>query len=103
MSSRDQLNNVKRQKIDTLKNSLQNGHDAVKAVEWLSQNRDKFQGKVYDPILLLLDVHEAETNAKYIENAIGQKDLIAFAAENAEDTNALLRQFREVMKLRQVS
>ena len=46
MSSSDQLNNVKRQKLDTLKNSLQNGHDAVKAVEWLSQNRDKFQGKV---------------------------------------------------------
>ena len=100
MSSRDLLNNVKKQKIDTLKTSLQNGRDAVTAFEWLSKNRDQFQGTVYDPLLLIMDVHEAETNAKYIENAIPQKDLVAFAAENADDANALLRQFREVMKLR---
>ena len=37
---------------------------------------------------------------KYLENAIPARDLVAFAAENAEDVNKLTRQFRDVMKLK---
>ena len=35
-----------------------------------------------------------------MENAIPARDLVAFAAENAEDVNKLTRQFRDVMKLK---
>ena len=47
-----------------------------------------------------IDVHDAASNAKYLENAIPARDLVAFAAENAEDMNKLTRQLRDVMKLK---
>ena len=61
---------------------------------------DQFSGTVYDPIMMGIDLHDAPANAKYLENAIAARDLVAFAAENAEDVNQLTRQFRDVMNLR---
>ena len=61
---------------------------------------DHFSGTVYDPIMMGIDVLDGPANAKYLENAIAARDLVAFAAENAEDVNQLTRQFRDVMNLR---
>ena len=54
----------------------------------------QFSGTVYDPIMMGIDVHDAPANAKYLENTIAARDLVAFAAENNEDVNQLTRQFR---------
>ena len=78
----EQLNNVNQQKLETIKNNLPNGGDAVKAYEWLQNNQDKFSGNVYGPLLMCIDVIEAEKNAKYLENTIANRDLVAFAAED---------------------
>jgi chromosome segregation ATPase len=96
----EDLLSVKRQKLDTLKNSLPNGKDAVKAMEWLSQNRDQFQGRVYDPMLMCIDVTEADKYAKYIETCIPPKELVAFAVEKSDDANKLMKQFRDTMRLK---
>ena len=96
----EQNRNVQKQKLETLKNYLPNGRDAVQAMAWLKDNRDQFHGKIYDPMLIGIDVKDAFNNAKYLENTIPARDLVAFAAETAEDANKLMRQFREVMKLR---
>jgi len=63
-------------------------------MEWLEKNRDKFSGRVYEPMLMLIDVQDAEANAKFLEAVIHPRDLVAFAAENAEDTNALMKHLR---------
>ena len=96
----EQVRSVQKQKLDTLQAKMTNGQDAVKAMRWLQDNRDQFSGRVYDPIMMGIDVIDAANNAKYLENAIPARELVAFAAENKDDMNKLLKQFREVMKLR---
>ena len=94
------LLNTKNAKIETLQKNFQNSQDTLKAMKWLEDNRDQFAGHVYDPLLICIDVQDAAQNAKYLECVIPLRDLQAFAAENAEDTNLLMRQFRDKMKLR---
>ena len=93
---KDLLNNITKQKKDTLRTVLSrhNGLDAVIGMEWLEKNRDKFSGKVYEPMLMVIDVQDAEANAKFLEAVIHPRDLVAFSAENAEDTNALMKHLR---------
>ena len=68
-------------------------------MKWLEENRDMFSGHVYDPLLMTIDIEDAVNNAKFFENTIAQRDLVAFATENAEDANKLMTNLRN-MKLR---
>ncbi len=95
----DQMKNVKKQKYQILA-TLPNGRDACKGYQWLNQNKDKFRGKVYEPLIMNVFVKNAEVNARYLETCVPARDLVAFAAEDVEDCNALMKQFRENMKLR---
>merc|ERR1712062_550328 len=88
------LLNTKNAKIETLKKYFPNGHDTLTAMKWLETNRDQFVGHVHDPIMITIDVQNATQNTKYLEYVIGMRDLQAFAAENAEDANSLMKQFR---------
>ena len=96
----DQIGNVAMLKRDTLHEKLPNGSDAVKAMNWLQDNRDHFRGNIHEPILMGIDVQNAGENAIYLENIIPSRDLVAFAAENAEDANKLMTQLRQRMGLR---
>ena len=94
------LQTRKNAKISILMKKFQNGRDILKAMKWLENNQDQFAGHVYDPLLIHIDVENATQNAKYLENVIPIRDIQAFAAENANDANMLMRQFREVMNLK---
>ena len=94
------LLNTKNAKIETLAKNFQNGQDTVEAMKWLEHNRDQFVGHIYDPLLICIDVQNAAQNAKYLEYVIPVRELQAFAAENTQDANALMKHFRDVMKLR---
>ncbi|XP_050458298.1 structural maintenance of chromosomes protein 5 [Cataglyphis hispanica] len=72
--------------------------DAYKGVLWLKENRDKFSATVYEPMLLSINVKEA-SYAKYLENIIPFRDLVAFTCENKQDMNLLLRYLRDQQKL----
>ncbi|XP_072759051.1 structural maintenance of chromosomes protein 5 [Anoplolepis gracilipes] len=72
--------------------------DAYKGVLWLRENRDKFSATVYEPMLLSIDVKEA-SYAKYLENIIPFRDLVAFTCENKQDMNLLLNYLRDQQKL----
>ena len=74
--------------------------DAAQAVLWLQNNKDKFIGKIHNPLLMIIDVKNAHINAKYLESTIKVQDLLAFAAENAQDANKLMTELRQNMKLR---
>lgn len=88
--------NEKERRIDFLR---QRHPDTFKAMQWLRENRQLFRGHVYDPIMIELAVNQVE-HAKYIETAIGVRDLIAFTCTNVEDMNLLLRKLRVEQRLK---
>ncbi|XP_026817249.1 structural maintenance of chromosomes protein 5 [Rhopalosiphum maidis] len=66
-----------------------------KAIKWL-RNCDKskiFHGQVFEPLFTQIEVHD-QNNAKYIENIINYRDMIAFVFEYAED----LTTFNKIVK-----
>ena len=90
------LQMAKKAKESVLLKKFQNGPDIIKAMEWLKNNHDQFAGHVYDPLMISIDVQNAAQNAKYLEYVIPTRDLQAFAAENAEDANFLMKQFSKI-------
>ncbi|KAG0767977.1 hypothetical protein G6F57_000086 [Rhizopus arrhizus] len=69
---------LKKKKLEDMKNilnirlqQLQRFHpDTVKAFEWLKQNRDKFSGRVYNPVLLEINLKDSRY-ASHIEQVLG--------------------------------
>lgn len=76
----------------------QNSIDTYKGVLWLRENLDKFSAPVHEPMLLNINVKDA-FYAKYLENVIPLRDLIAFTCENKQDMNLLIKYLREQQKL----
>ena len=66
----EQLNSIKKQKIQTLAKDLKYGKDAVLAMKWLQNHKDEFSGHVYEPIMVAIDVHDAAKNAKVFMNYV---------------------------------
>ncbi|KAL6263333.1 hypothetical protein P5V15_006130 [Pogonomyrmex californicus] len=87
--------NIDVKRLEVLK---QRDLHAYKAVLWLKENRDKFSAPVHLPMLLNINVKEA-SYAKYLENIIRFRDLIAFTCENKQDMNLLLKYLRDQQKL----
>ncbi|XP_011880783.1 PREDICTED: structural maintenance of chromosomes protein 5 [Vollenhovia emeryi] len=87
--------NIDVKRLEILK---QRDTNAYKAVLWLRENRDKFSATVHQPMLLNINVKQA-SYAKYLENIIPFRDLIAFTCEDKRDMNLLLKYLREQQKL----
>ncbi|XP_076240283.1 structural maintenance of chromosomes 5 isoform X2 [Calliopsis andreniformis] len=90
-----QFLNIEAKRLQLLK---ERSNDAYKAVQWLRGNRDKFAGTVHEPILLNINVKDA-SYAKYLENIIPFRDLVAFVCETKQDMNLLLQYLRDEQKL----
>uniref|UniRef100_UPI00358E3DF0 structural maintenance of chromosomes protein 5-like n=1 Tax=Myxine glutinosa TaxID=7769 RepID=UPI00358E3DF0 len=73
--------------------------DTHEAVLWLKQNKERFQGLVFEPVMLLIHV-KSQPFAKYIENHIAMKDLKAFVFEKENDLHQLLKLMRDEKHLR---
>lgn len=73
--------------------------DTYNAVLWLRENRDKFRGHIYEPIMLELNMKDSR-NAKYVENHISLNDLRAFVCVNMEDMDIFLREVRDTQRLK---
>ncbi|KAI4489641.1 hypothetical protein M0802_010900 [Mischocyttarus mexicanus] len=87
--------NINFKRLELLK---QRSPDAYKGLLWLRENQDKFQDKIYEPMLTLINVKDI-TYSKYLERIIPLRDLIAFTCENKEDMNLLTRCLRDQQKL----
>lgn len=87
--------NIDLKRLEILK---QKSVDAYKGVMWLRENKDKFSAPVHEPMLLHINIKEA-SYAKYLENIIPYRDLIAFTCENKQDMKLLLMYLREKQKL----
>lgn len=89
------LENVGDRKLEALR---QRNDHAYRGVLWLRENRHMFAGRVYEPMVLELNVKEPR-NAKYVENSANTRDLVAFTCEQKEDMELMHRQLRGVQKL----
>ncbi|XP_078052832.1 structural maintenance of chromosomes 5 [Augochlora pura] len=90
-----QVLNINARRLQLLR---EKSSDTYRAVQWLKENRDKFTGKVYEPIFLNINVKDA-FYAKYLESVIPFRDLIAFVCESKQDMNLLLHYLRDEQKL----
>ncbi|XP_036917579.1 structural maintenance of chromosomes protein 5 isoform X2 [Sturnira hondurensis] len=91
-----QFDNLMNQKEDKLRQRYRDTYDAVL---WLRNNRDRFKQRVYEPIMLMINMKDHK-NAKYIENHIPPNDLRAFVFESQEDMEVFLKEVRDDRKLR---
>ncbi|XP_048448222.1 structural maintenance of chromosomes protein 5 [Rhincodon typus] len=73
--------------------------DTYNAVLWLRQNRNRFRGHIYEPIMLELNMKDSR-NAKYIENHIPMNDMRAFVCVNMDDMGAFLSEVRDKQRLK---
>lgn len=81
----ENMENIREIRLNVLK---QRYPDVYTATMWLKDNRNLFNGVVYDPVMLEINVKESK-NVKYIENIVGVKDLICFICEKTEDVSRL--------------
>uniref|UniRef100_A0A182WEM4 Structural maintenance of chromosomes protein 5 n=1 Tax=Anopheles minimus TaxID=112268 RepID=A0A182WEM4_9DIPT len=93
------IKNVANTKLKILQTRFEGTYQAVL---WLRENQHLFQGKIYEPMILELNVPVVE-NVPFLENTIGVRDLIAFTCENTEDMNLFLRKTREEMRIEGVN
>lgn len=89
------LSDTQKQRFNLLRN---NHEDAFKAYQWLEGNRQNFNGKIFNPIMVEMTVKE-QKYAKYIENTVGIKDLVAFICTNKQDMARLIQKLRNEMRL----
>lgn len=89
------LNSVADAKLNFLQNNFLDTHAAVM---WLRENQDKFNGRIYEPLIMEINVRSNEYS-KYIENCVKIQDLIAFTCEEIEDMNNFVTIMRVQKKL----
>ncbi|KAK2582225.1 hypothetical protein KPH14_004573 [Odynerus spinipes] len=87
--------NIEAKRMELLR---QRSPDAYRGVLWLRENQDKFMGKIYEPMLTLINVKEI-SYSKYLERIIPLRDLVAFVCEHKQDMNLLTKCLREQQKL----
>lgn len=97
--ARNRLLNMKSRKLSILERE---NPDTYQGVLWLRENRDKFKKPVHEPIMLCLDVKSPDY-ARYVETHVGRADLEGFVCEDPDDVNLLLRELREIKKLRKIN
>lgn len=90
------MSDTYRRRFQTLRNNFD---DAYKASEWLKNNRDQFNGQIFNPILTEIAVTD-KRYAKYIENCVSNRDLETFLCTDKEDMTKLIRILRNDMKLK---
>lgn len=87
--------NIKKQRVEKLRSKFE---DTYKAFVWLQDNRNQFEGHIFDPIIIEVNVKN-KNDAKYIENTIAIKDLISFTCTKKQDMAKLIKKLRNEMGL----
>ncbi|KAL1509021.1 hypothetical protein ABEB36_003827 [Hypothenemus hampei] len=85
------IENVKQSRMDQLRRI---NNDAYTAVLWLRNNKHRFKGDIFEPIMLELNVLD-NSKAKFVESMIPLRDRLAFTCTDKNDMNNLIRQLRE--------
>ncbi|XP_066258380.1 structural maintenance of chromosomes protein 5 [Euwallacea similis] len=89
------IENVKQTRLEQLGRL---NKDAYTAVLWLRNNMHLFEGEIYEPMMLEINVYDV-TKAKYVEAMIPLRDRLAFTCTEKSDMNLLIRSLREQQRL----
>lgn len=90
------LNSVAEAKLNFLQ---QHQPDTYTAVMWLRKNQQLFRGRIYEPLIIEMNVKSNEY-CKFIENTVKFQDMLAFTCEETEDMNRFLKMMRVEHKLK---
>uniref|UniRef100_A0A3P8UR75 Structural maintenance of chromosomes protein 5 n=1 Tax=Cynoglossus semilaevis TaxID=244447 RepID=A0A3P8UR75_CYNSE len=90
------MNNMMNAKEEKLKGRHK---DTYVALQWLRKNRQMFEGNVYEPMMLVINVKDHRF-AKYVENHIPFHDLRAFVFQKKADMEKFMTEVRDKMNLR---
>ncbi|XP_051971973.1 structural maintenance of chromosomes protein 5 [Xyrauchen texanus] len=90
------LEDMMRIKEEKLRNRFR---DTYSALMWLRKNRDRFEGNVHEPMMLVINVRDPR-HAKYIESHIPFNDLKAFVFQRQEDMENFMSEVRDSLNLR---
>lgn len=90
------LNSVAESKLNFLQ---QHQNDTYTAIMWLRKNQKMFRGRIYEPLIMEINVRSNEY-CKYIENCVRFQDMLAFTCEESEDMNKFLKLMRVDEKLK---
>lgn len=90
------MTDKQKQRIITLRNHFEDAH---RAFEWLTENRNQFEGHVFNPIILEITTTELKYS-QYLENTINMRDLQMFLCTNKNDVIKLTKILRSDMKLK---
>lgn len=93
-SQLQQLMDIGNQRLQELRRF---NEDVYKAVLWLRGHRQMFNGVIHEPMMLTINMKDSKY-AKYLENIVSNKDLVAFICEDAEDVKKFMHQMHS-MKL----
>lgn len=72
--------------------------DTYAAVMWLRKNQGLFRGRIYEPMIIEINVRSNDY-CKYIESCVKFQDMLAFTCEETEDMNRFLKMMRIEQKL----
>lgn len=90
------MENIDHQKLLAIRES---NPDVYTAVLWLRDNQHRFEGKIYNPILMELQIPNMQ-DAVYVENTVSTRDLYGFICESRNDMNLMVKLLVEEKNLR---
>ncbi|MEQ2303414.1 Structural maintenance of chromosomes protein 5 [Ameca splendens] len=90
------MNNMMNAKEEKLRGRHRDTHAAL---QWLRKNRQLFEGNVYEPMMLVVNVKNPDF-AKYVENHISFHDLRAFVFQRKNDMEKFMTEVRDKMNLK---
>uniref|UniRef100_W5LNS0 Structural maintenance of chromosomes protein 5 n=1 Tax=Astyanax mexicanus TaxID=7994 RepID=W5LNS0_ASTMX len=90
------LEDMMNRKEEMLRNRFR---DTYQALQWLRKNRNLFEGNVYEPMMLVINVRDPKF-AKYIESHVPVNDLRAFVFQKQRDMEKFMSEVRDNQKLR---
>lgn len=96
VKEKDQIFRIKDKKLQLLQSR---NRDAVRGLEWVNKNKDRFKKHVYSPIMCEIDIKDA-ANACIIENSIPKNELMSFVCQTKEDLQTFTRAARDELKIK---
>uniref|UniRef100_A0A672JDM0 Structural maintenance of chromosomes protein 5 n=1 Tax=Salarias fasciatus TaxID=181472 RepID=A0A672JDM0_SALFA len=90
------MNNMMNAKEEKLRARHKDTHTAL---QWLRQNRSLFQGNVYEPMMLVINVKDPRY-AQYVETHISFHDLRAFVFQRKDDMEKFMSEVRDKKNLK---
>ncbi|MEQ2218930.1 Structural maintenance of chromosomes protein 5, partial [Xenoophorus captivus] len=86
------MNNMMNAKEEKLRGRHRDTHAAL---QWLRKNRQLFEGNVYEPMMLVVNVKNPDF-AKYVENHISFHDLRAFVFQRKNDMEKFMTELAKL-------